>query len=141
MTDILALPKLISEADAYERFRDYLQDKELRRARTDGKLRFLRRRRKVMYREDDLLAFIGELVEQKTETCHPKGKRSRSSGSGDTGSTKSPDQSGSTIFGMTPDLERSASALLRRQTSKPPKSRSRRSRSPKETVRRENQVT
>ncbi len=68
MTDILALPKLIPEADAYERFRDYLQDKELRRARTDRKLRFLRRRRKVMYREDDLLAFIGELVEQKTET-------------------------------------------------------------------------
>lgn len=106
------LPKLISEADAYERWPELLEAKELRRARVEGKLGYYRRKKKILYREDELVAFIAGILE--ASFTPPRDDRK-------TKGAPAPCTSG--IPGMTPELERAASELLRRRSFRRPRSR------------------
>lgn len=45
---VTTLPKLVTEAEAYLRFADVLEAKELRRARAEGLIGFYRRKKKII---------------------------------------------------------------------------------------------
>lgn len=123
MTKVIVLPTLITEQEAQKRFAQLLEDKELRRARQAGEIGYYKRKGTISYREDELLDFIAQRLEESyTPPCHKK-----NSGSDDTGSTKSTDPETGTDSGMMPELKKSAADLLRQQTSKAQKSNSRRS--------------
>jgi hypothetical protein len=73
---------LITEAEAYAAFGHVLEDKELRHARQSGRLGFMRRKRTIFYRRDELEAFVSSLLRQDyVEPCKtrmeplPKGSR------------------------------------------------------------------
>lgn len=57
--------EFITEAEAYERFGHLLEDKELRVARQEGRLGYLRRKRKIFYRLSELQNFIDGALEQE----------------------------------------------------------------------------
>ena len=136
MSEVVKLRPLISEAEAYERYGHVLQDRELRQARKSGLIGYYVRRRRVLYREDELVEFVNAKLEGSyVEPCPKKKPENPSSDSDATGSTRSKDQPGSTVSGMTPELEKSAAALLRQQTSKTPRSSSRPSSSKKAPLR------
>ena len=60
----------IKEADAYAAFGHLLEDKELRHARQSGRLGFMRRKRTIFYRRDELEAFVSGLLRQDyVEPC------------------------------------------------------------------------
>jgi hypothetical protein len=60
---------LISEAEAYQEYGRVLEDKELRRARAAGLLGYLRRKRKIFYRRDELEEFIRRSIEEEFVPC------------------------------------------------------------------------
>lgn len=53
---------LITETEAYRIYGHLLEDKELRRARTAGALGYLRRKRTIHYRRDELEAFVRAII-------------------------------------------------------------------------------
>ncbi|WP_339160512.1 hypothetical protein [Methylobacterium bullatum] len=55
---------LITETEAYATYSHLLEDKELRRARQSGALGYLRRKRTVFYRREELEAFVRDQVEK-----------------------------------------------------------------------------
>lgn len=112
--EIATLPVLLTEREAYGKYGGYLEDKELRQARAASEIRWLRRKNRIMYREGDLVAFISARIEAETVPCRPV-RPLPSSSLENTGSTPSRAQGASTVSGMTPELERSAAALLRRR--------------------------
>ena len=79
-SDIDDLPELISEAQAYELYRDILRDKDLRRARQKGEIGYYQRGRKISYGADELREFIARKLE---EAYTPS--RKQNSGSDDRG--------------------------------------------------------
>lgn len=56
-------PRIISEADAHMRYKHLIEDKELRRARQNGELGYFRRKRRIYYREEELVAFLNRSLE------------------------------------------------------------------------------
>nr|USU33068.1 hypothetical protein NG677_05100 [Methylobacterium sp. OTU13CASTA1] len=56
---------IITEAEAYLRFGHLLEDKELRFARQDGRLGYLRRKRTIFYRLSELQAFVNAALERE----------------------------------------------------------------------------
>ncbi|CAO4145427.1 hypothetical protein LPLAFNJD_LOCUS1938 [Methylorubrum aminovorans] len=52
----------ITEADAYAAYGHVLEDKELRNARHAGRLGFMRRKRTIFYRRDELESFVSSLL-------------------------------------------------------------------------------
>lgn len=54
----------ITEAEAYASLGDVLEDKELRQARNSGRLGFMRRKRTIFYRRDELEAFVSSILRQ-----------------------------------------------------------------------------
>lgn len=129
-----ARPELLSEREAYERYGDVLEDKQLRRARTSRQIGYYVLQNRIKYRADELAAYVERHVQARYHPCD-------SSKSESTGSIASLVPSDSTAFGMTPELEKSAAALLRQQTLKKPRSGSPRSSSRKDQGTRENQRT
>lgn len=64
---------LITEAEAYAGFGHVLEDKELRLARQTGRLGFIRRKRTIFYRRDELEAYVSSLLRQDyIEPCSTK---------------------------------------------------------------------
>jgi hypothetical protein len=55
--------ELITETQAYEEYAAVLEDKELRQARQTGRLGFLRRKRTIFYRRDELAEFVREMLQ------------------------------------------------------------------------------
>src|SRR3954464_12634073 len=107
MGDVLPLPELVSEAEAYRLF-SILEDKELRRARQDREIGFYPRKNRIFYRLDELESFVARKLQQSyVPPC-----QKNSSASADTGSRASPAPPTSTASGMTPELEKSAVDLL-----------------------------
>jgi len=115
MSDAQQLPTLLSEAEAYKKYRQFLKDKELRHARRDGVLGYYVRRGKIFYREDELLAYIQATLDR---SYHPPCQEATNSGSAPTSSTELPDRQSGMPAGMTPELLKSAATLLRQQISK-----------------------
>jgi hypothetical protein len=129
MGERATLPTLLTEAEAYERFGHVLEDKELRRAREGKELGYYVRKGRIFYNEAELLAYIAASLKGSYHApC-------QSSASGNTGSTPSPDQPATIASGMTPDLVRSAGALLRQRILSKQRSSSPRSSSPKAKLR------
>src|SRR5690606_22180256 len=58
MSAVSPLPALLTEAEAYERYGSVLRDKELRRAREARAIGYYKRKGKILYREDELAAFV-----------------------------------------------------------------------------------
>ncbi|MBM0205276.1 hypothetical protein JNW90_21185 [Micromonospora sp. STR1s_5] len=63
---------VITEADAYRRYGHLLEDKELRRARQQGKLGFMRRKRTIFYRLAELEQFVQAIITQDYVPCQLK---------------------------------------------------------------------
>ena len=103
MSEPATLPDLLSEQEAYDRFSHVLEDKELRRARRDGAIGFYRRKGRILYREDELVAFIAARLD---ESYTPPGSPA-----------KAAPREGRKPFieGMTPELMRAGSELLMRR--------------------------
>ena len=104
--------------------------RSLRRARVESRIGFYRFKNTIHYREDDLLAYLHDRL---TGGLHAMSAGQRHLF--ELGRYWISDVPGSPNLyasGMTPELERSAAALLRHQISKPPRSRSRPSSSRKE---------
>lgn len=120
MAEVVHLPELVSEVDAYARF-PILEDKELRRARQAKAIGYFRRKHSIFYRLDELERFVARKLD---ESYVPPCPTTHSSASGDTGSPPSPDQGTSTVSGMTPDLEKSAAEALAREILSKPRSAS-----------------
>ena len=60
----------VTEADAYAAYGHVLEDKELRNARYAGRIGFMRRKRTIFYRRDELEAFVSGLLRQDyVEPC------------------------------------------------------------------------
>lgn len=134
MGAVSELPKLVTEAEAYEVYGAVLQDKELRRARQARVIGYYKRRGKVLYREDELAAYVEAAIERSYVA--PCGSQS-----GNTGSTPFQDQPTSIGSGMSPELERAGASRLRQQTSRKPKSGSQGSSSGKGKLRLVSQET
>lgn len=60
-----AIADFITETEAYSRFGHLLEDKELRIARQEGRLGYLRRKRKIFYRLSELQDFIDGALEKE----------------------------------------------------------------------------
>ena len=118
------LPDLLTEQEAYKRFGNVLGVKELRAARQGGLIGFYERKRKILYRLDELEQFV---IKRLAESYTCPSATNLFSNLATTGLTELPAQADSIASGMTEDLEKSAAAHLRRQISKPQRSPSRRS--------------
>jgi hypothetical protein len=117
VAEIAHLPELVTEAQAYELYGHVLQEKELRHARQSGLIGYYKRRGKVLYRADELAAFIAARLERSyVAPCQ------KPSDSDDTGSPQSQAQANSTVVGMTPELEKSGADRLRQMISRKPRS-------------------
>ena len=55
---------LITEAEAYRIYGHLLEDKELRRARAAGLIGYLRRKRTIHYRRDELDSFVNAAIQE-----------------------------------------------------------------------------
>lgn len=64
-TGIAASADIITETEAYVRFGHLLEDKELRIARQEGRLGYLRRKRTIFYRLSELQAFVDTALERE----------------------------------------------------------------------------
>ena len=103
-----SLPTLVTEAEAIKRFGTFLEDKELRRARQNGEIGYIARKRTIFYREDELVAFIATRIERDyTPPCQPPEEQNACSSLSHTGSPALTGQTGSIASGMTPELEKS----------------------------------
>lgn len=68
----------ITEADAYAAYGHVLEDKELRNARCLGRIGFMRRKRTIFYRRDELVTFVSSLLRQDyVEPCPQRTKHGR----------------------------------------------------------------
>lgn len=114
---ILTMPLLLTEAEAYEVYGNFLQDKELRRARERRLIGYYRRKNKILYRADELAAFVETRLQRSyVPPCQ------NSSASESIGSPELEAQPNSIASGMTPELEKSAADRLRLTTSRKPRS-------------------
>lgn len=56
--------EVVTEQEAYRLFGHLLEDKELRHARQDGRLGYLRRKRTIFYRRSELEAFLSNILDK-----------------------------------------------------------------------------
>jgi hypothetical protein len=126
--------EFLTEREAYKEFAKFLSDRELLLARNAGAIGYVLKGRSPRYARREVWRYIlcgyNMAAGQDGETAC---STTENSASGDTGSTASRRARTGTDSGMTPALERSASAVLGRQTRKKQKSPSPRSRSAKVT--------
>jgi hypothetical protein len=117
MNDPVPLPALLTEAEANDLYGHVLEDHELRRARQHRAIGYYKRKGKILYRADELAAFVEARLERSyVAPCQ------KPSDSDDTGSPQSQAQANSTVVGMTPELEKSGADLLRQMISRKPRS-------------------
>lgn len=66
----ITMGDLITETEAYEVYGDVLEDKQLRRARQERRIGYLRRKRRILYRRDELEKYVQTiLTEGYVEPC------------------------------------------------------------------------
>lgn len=61
----ITMGDLITETEAYEIYGDVLEDKELRRARQERRIGYLRRKRRILYRRDELDRYVQAIIAQE----------------------------------------------------------------------------
>ena len=108
MTTVQELPKLLTEKEALAKYGHLLEDNELRKARQQRILGYYKRRSRIFYREDELVAFIQGVVEAAYTPADPKAKAKEAG-------PKSATPRVASTSGMTPELEVAACDLLRRR--------------------------
>jgi hypothetical protein len=111
----------VTEAQAYAAFGHVLEDKELRHARQEGRIGFMRRKRTIFYRYDELSEFVDRILEKDyvppcQESSRHSNRRGRegSSNMGDTGSTRSQSHRITTTSDTIETLERMSIERLAR---------------------------
>ncbi|QRM36029.1 hypothetical protein [Microvirga sp. VF16] len=131
---------VITEAEAYARFGHVLEDKELRIARQRGRIGYLRRKRQIFYRADEVEAYVRAVLSEEYIACpEPRlppltpppspPSRAASGGTAATGSRRPPDPASGPAGGTTPrpgartDAGRCAVEALKQLISKPPRTR------------------